>query len=287
LAIIGAAATFSAMVYFLWVAGARPIVGALLVAGILGYYIVFARLRAETGLGFSMFPLELEDTLVTPLGPRFYRLRELVIIIAMRWTYGQGFGVIYEAICGNTLESFKIADAAGLSLRRLTRGMVLAFAITLPLALVAILTGIYHYGWFNLRGLRVGWLGGQAIGDGERIIWLALTHTPGPDVNGIVALSLGAAIALFLGAMRLQYWWWPFHPVGFMAAMCWGMHWYWAAFLVGWACKTLIVRYGGLKLYSRTLPLAIGLVVGDLLNQGAWAVLGFLTRGGVVLPGQT
>jgi len=177
--------------------------------------------------------------------------------------------VIYEAICGNTLGSFKIADAAGLSLRRLTRGMVLAFAITLPLALVAILTGIYHCGWLNLRGLRVGWLGGQAIGDGERIIWLALTHAPGPDVNGIVALSLGAGIALFLGAMRLQYWWWPFYPVGFMAAMCWGMHWYWAAFPVGWACKTLVVRYGGLKLYSRTLPLATGLIVGDLAESGS------------------
>jgi hypothetical protein len=287
LAVVGLAVACAAMVYFTWAAGARVFVGALLIAGILGYYIVFARLRAETGLGFSMFPLELEFLLHTPFGPGFYRLREIVIFISMRWTYGQGFGVIYEAICGNTLESFKIADSAGIDKRKLTYATIAAFLIVLPLAIVVILSGIYRHGWLQLRGLQQGWLGSQATGDGGRIIWRALTHPLGSDVNGIIAIVIGGAWAMFLGVMRLRFWWWPFHPVGFMAAMCWGMHWYWLPFLIGWAAKVLVVRYGGLRLYSRTIPLAIGIIVGDLLNSGLWALLGLFTRGAVVIPGQT
>jgi hypothetical protein len=285
LATIGAVVTFVGMVYFVLAAGGRLRMALMLISGILGYYLVWARLRAETGLGFSMFPLELEFLLNTPFGPSFFKVRELVTIISMRWTYGQGFGVIYEAISGNTLESFKIADAAGLNPRRLTGAFIGAFVIVLPLALLVILGGMYHYGWYGLRGLHGGWLGPQSTQDGGRIIWRVLYHPPGPDTNGIIALLGGGAFGLLLGLMRLHFWWWPFHPVGFMAAMCWGMNWYWAPFLIGWVAKTLVVRYGGLRLYSRSLPLATGLIVGDLLNSGLWGLVALVTKGQVVFPG--
>ncbi len=280
-ALVGFVLTFSAMVYFTWAAGARAFVGAIMIGGILGYYIVWARLRAETGLGFSMFPLELEFLLNTPLGPSFYRLRETVIMMSLRWTYGQGFGTIYEVISGNALETFKIADSANISLRRLTRAIILAFLLTLGLGLPAILTGIYRYGWFGLRGLQSGWLGPQSVGDGGRIIWRVLYHSPGPDVGGLLAMGFGAFFAVFLGLMRLRFWWWPFHPVGYMAGMCWGLNWYWMPFLVGWAAKSLVIRYAGLRLYRATIPLAIGFILGDLLNSGLWSLVGLVTQGRV------
>ena len=281
LAALGMVASFAGMVYFTWAAGCRVIVGASVVAGVLGYYLVWARLRAETGLGFSMFPLELEFLVNTPFGPSFFRVREIITIMSMRWTYGQGFGTIYEVISGNTLEALKIADAAEISKRKLTRAMVGSFLMTLGLALFVILTGIYHYGWFGLRGLQAGWLGPQSVGDGGRIIWRLLYHPPGPDVNGLIAMAGGAAFAVFLGMMRLRFWWWPFHPVGYMAGMCWGLNWYWMPFFIGWGCKTLVVRYGGLRLYRTTAPLAIGLIVGDLLNTGCWGLVALLTQGRV------
>jgi len=281
IAVLGMLASFAGMVYFTWAAGCRVVVGMAIIAGILGYYIVWARLRAETGLGFSMFPLELEFLLNTPFGPSFFRLREAITIMSLRWTYGQGFGTIYEVISGNTLETLKIADAADINVRRLTRALAGGFLLTLGLGLFLILTGIYHYGWLGLRGLRSGWLGPQSISDGGRIIWRLLYHPPGPDVNGLIAMAGGAAFAVFLGVMRLRFWWWPFHPVGYMAGMCWGLNWYWLPFFTGWAWKTLTVRYGGLRLYRNTVPLAIGLIVGDLLNTGLWGLVALLTQGRV------
>jgi hypothetical protein len=270
--------TFAGLIYFELLAGCRLVVALMLICGILAYYIVWARLRAETGLGFSMFPIELEFVLNTPFGSSFYRLRESVVIMSTRWTYGQGFGTIYEVCSGNLLETYKIADSAGISKRRLTAAILSTFAVVLVVSLFVILTGVYRYGWLNLDGLRAGWLGPQSIGDGNRIIWRIVYPTKS-DVNGLIAIAFGALFALFLGVMRLRFWWWPFHPVGYMAGMCWGLNWYWLPFLIGWALKTLVIRYGGLRLYRTSVPLATGLIIGDLLNSGLWALIALLTRG--------
>ena len=280
MAVIGMVVTFAGLVYFDWRAGCRVGVALALVGGILAYYLVWARLRAETGLGFSMFPIELEFVLNTPLGSSFYRVRETVIIMSTRWAYGQGFGTIYEVCAGNALEAFKIADSAGINKRRLTYLILAAFSLTLIWGLFVMLSGIYRYGWFGLRGLQTGWLGWQSIGDGGRIIWRQMYPTKS-DVNGLIAIVFGGIFTVFLGVMRLRFWWWPLHPVGYMAGMCWGLNWYWMPFFVGWACKTLAVRYGGLRLYRRTVPLATGVIIGDLLNAGLWALVGLVTLGNV------
>ncbi|HUU53667.1 MAG TPA: DUF6784 domain-containing protein, partial [Armatimonadota bacterium] len=93
------------------------------------------------------------------------------------------------------------------------------------------------------------------------------------DVNGTIAMGAGAVVALVLGALRLRFWWWPFHPIGYLAAFCWGMHWYSQPFFLGWLLKSAAIRYGGLPLYRRTVPLAIGLIVGDFVSQGIWVLV--------------
>ncbi len=84
---------------------------------------------------------------------------------------------------------------------------------------------------------------------------------------------------LFLGLMRLRFWWWPFHPIGYLAANTWGLQLWAMPFFVGWLAKTLIIRYAGLPLYRRTIPLAAGLIVGDLLNGGLWGVVRLVRLG--------
>jgi hypothetical protein len=78
---------------------------------------------------------------------------------------------------------------------------------------------------------------------------------------------------------RLRFWWWPLHPVGYIVGNSWGMHWYLTAFLVGWGAKSLVIRYGGLRLYRATLPLAIGLIAGDVLNSAIWSAVTLVTKG--------
>ena len=266
--------------YFCALAGCRLIVAVLLMVLLVGYYMMWARLRAETGLGFLPFPLEIQNAVVVPFGSAIFRPRELIAMISTRWSFFPGFGYSYEVVTGNALETFKIADAAHINSRRLTAAMVVGFLVALAVGLLVFLIGIYRYGFFGLKAGTSGWLGHQSINDGNRIVG-PLTNPSNTDLSGVVAILAGAAFALFLGLMRLRFWWWPFHPVGYMAAMCWGLHWYYMPFFIGWACKSLVIRYGGLRLYRHTVPLAIGLIVGDLLNGGLWAVVALLTRGQV------
>lgn len=275
MALIGFIVSFAGLVYFCWAAGCRVLVAGALIAGIVGYYVVWARLRAETGLGFTMFPFDLEFAMQVPFGSAFYRVPETITLQTLRWSYGQGFGLILEVCSGNALEVFKIADASGIDPRRLSGAMMAAFLFVLAAGSIFVLTGIYHYGWLALVGAKSNHL---ATAAGERVLWRLLTPTP-PDVNGMIAISFGALFASFLAIMRLRFWWWPFHPVGYMAGMCWGLNWWWLPFFTGWACKTLVIRYGGLRLYRSTIPLAIGLIVGDLLNRGVWAVVALASGG--------
>jgi hypothetical protein len=41
----------------------------------------------------------------------------------------------------------------------------------------------------------------------------------------------------------------------------------------------LVLRYGGLGLYRKAVPLATGLIVGDMLNRGIWTIVALATRG--------
>ncbi|MBE9565410.1 MAG: hypothetical protein IMF16_01520 [Proteobacteria bacterium] len=280
LALIGLLISFAGIVYFGWVAGCRLIVSVILMGLIVGYYVMWARLRAETGLGFLPFPLEIQEAIVVPFGSAIFRRRELIAMISTRWAFFPGFGYSYEVVAGNALETFKIADAARINRRRLTAAIAAGFLIALVVGTFVILTGLYHFGFFGTKVGTSGWLGSQSINDGNRIVG-PLTDPTKADANGIIAILAGGAVAVFLGTMRLRFWWWPFHPVGYMAAMCWGLHWYYMPFFIGWASKSLVIRYGGLRLYRNTVPLAIGLIVGDLLNGGAWAVVALFTGGRV------
>ena len=277
LALIGMLSSFAAMVYFCHAAGCRLVVAFTLMACIVGYYVVWARLRAETGLGFSTFPLGVFAAMRVPLGAAAFTTSEFVAANSLRWAYTKGGGWIYELCTGNALEAMKIADSAGISKRRLTRAVLLGFILTLAAALFVFLTGIYHYGWFKLQRLNVGFMR-EIITDGNRVVGYIMNPSEA-DADGMVAIGAGASIAVVLGAMRLRFWWWPFHPVGYMAAMCWGLNWYWMPFFVGWVCKTVVLRYGGLRLYRRTISLAIGFIVGELLCRGTWAAVALVAMG--------
>jgi hypothetical protein len=258
---------FAYMVYFCMLVGTRVWVAAIMCGLIVAYYVMWARMRAETGLGILPFPLGVEDMMLIPAGSAALRPKEIVNLISLRWTYFPGFGESYEVVPGNGLEAFKIADTARLRERPLLGYIVIGFLISLAAGLYVLLTGMYHYGFYNINAANSGWLQSQMRGVGGRMHEM-LTNPSRFDLNGLVYLTAGAAVAIVLGVLRLRFWWWPLHPFGYLAANCWGMHWYWQAFFIGWIFKSLAIRYGGLQLYRRTVPMAIGVIMGSVVGSG-------------------
>ena len=281
-AFLGLALCLGGMVCFCLLAGCRLSFSLALTGIIVGYYVMWARLRAEAGLGFLFFPLEIERGFINTLGAGRFRPAEIVTLVSTRWTTFAGGGDTFEVCTGNVLESFKIADSARMSPRRLATVIMVGFLLALVLGIYVLMRGFYHYGY---SGTHVGsgavWAWSwQTRNDGHRIFQHLVS--PGEaDINATVAIAAGAAVAIGLGMLRLRLWWWPLHPLGYVAANTWGMFYYYCPFFIGWAFKVLVTRYGGLRLYRMTIPLAIGLIVGDMLNAGVWTLVSLVTRGRV------
>ncbi len=277
LAFLGLILATAYLVYFLWISGARVWVGLLLVLLTIGYFAVWARLRAANGMAFICFPCDIDHMLGVQMGNSTFRPVETVAMITLRWVYRPGFSVSSEIFPGSALETFKIADSAGIDARRLAKAIVLSFVFAWVTGVFIVLTGIYRYGWFGLDCSTGGWLGPMSIGDGNLIV--SRLNPSNPDLNAVLGVLAGAAVTIALGIVRLRFWWWPLHPVGYLASNTWGAQWWFIPFFIGWVAKVLVTRYGGLRLYRRTIPLAVGLIVGDLFNGGLWAILAVIVQG--------
>jgi hypothetical protein len=259
--VLGLAACVGYLVLFCCRAGMRPGLALALVGLILAAHLVWARLRAENGMAFIEFPLPVDSFMLKPFGNGLYRPAEIITILATRWSYSPGWGESCEVITGSSMDALKISDAGRIRGGSLTLAIGGVFALALALGSFIELSGTYHYGYYKLVPLP-GWqemytrMGGAEIYD-------AVTNPSPPDPAALAALAAGAAVTLGLAQLRLRFWWWPLHPVGYLAANVWGAQWWWSPLFIGWLLKSLTVRYGGLRLYQRLVPAAIGVIAAD------------------------
>jgi hypothetical protein len=237
------------------------------------FLIVFTRVRAETGLGALLPPMFTNEIMFLPLGTRFFSPQDITLLQALRPVYRM-MGVLWTV--QGQLESFKIADEARLSKRAVGWAMMVAMVLGFFLAFALALQVFYRYGFINLpAGLRGrGYLGSQGYWSYGNL-QIYLTQPEGSDTGGLLGMSAGAVICWTTAFLRARFPWFPLHPVGFMSAHSWGMHLNWFPFLLGWAAKVSLVRYGGLTIYRRTLPFFVGLLVGSTLSSGVWGLVGW------------
>jgi hypothetical protein len=267
-AIFGLLGSLALIVGWLWLAGMRVWVAGLLVVLILSYFLVFARIRGEAGLGMGviLWPKMVNEVMITVLGTRGLSPADLTVLCGIRWLY---FGPSIGGVMACQLESFKIAGEAGLRGRAAGRVLLLAALVAVPLAFAWTLHTYYSQGFL---AMPIGHRTRSMVG--SQVYWTyanladALENPTGTDWGGVLAMSVGAAVSLALAALRSRFLWWPLHPVGYMAANSWGMHLNWPSFLLGWLLKALLLRYGGLRAFRSAVPFCIGLVVGDMLGEG-------------------
>ena len=111
-----------------------------------------------------------------------------------------------------------------------------------------------------------------------------LLQQSGTDWHGVSFMGIGAALTVGLLLLRVNFLWWPLHPVGYAIAGTNTMDKVWMPFLIAYIVKSLVMRYGGPKLYQRLLPFFLGLIIGDLFNGGFWTLMGCLFSNWHVYP---
>ena len=67
--------------------------------------------------------------------------------------------------------------------------------------------------------------------------------------------------------------WWPLHPIGYpICAVVW-TDYLWASVFIAWAIKSVVLRYGGPRLYRNIRPGFLGLILGQFSVCGVWYII--------------
>jgi len=68
--------------------------------------------------------------------------------------------------------------------------------------------------------------------------------------------------------------WWPISPIGYLIASTYTANYIlWINAFIAWMFASQVKRYGGLRLYRQFRPIFIGLILGDYLPSGFFAIL--------------
>jgi len=235
------------------------------------YFLVvlgFARIRAQAGLPWLFGPNHPPHIfMVWAVGPANLSPQALTSLSYLQW-----FDWDYRGTAmAHQMEALKISSAAGLSARSMAKGILLAVVLATVVSPLVLLTIYYHFGADSARveQYRTQWAS----------MPLGLLTTWGDSSAGLgwgeIAGGLaGAAMVLALSALHSRWLWWPFHPVGYALSCTFTLEWLWCPLFVVWLCKSLVLRYGGIRLYRRGIPFAVGLILGDYLVAILWALLG-------------
>ena len=274
-AYIGLFVSFAALVGFTVALGLSLVVALIFWVLLLLLALTFTRIRAEAGLPWGQAPWGLtHGTMVSFAGTEAFTPRELTGFSFVRWFDSDWRCLAQPA----EIEAMKIADTTmprPMNPRHLTIAIFVAILVGTLAAWVSCLAIYYHYGAANAK-LDV-WRTGQGhYGFDELQGWLTTAHPL--DSGRISASAVGLIVVVLLGFLRTRFPWWPLHPIGYAVGSTDTMTWIWFPVLLGWLSKSLILRYGGVKLYRQALPFFIGLVLGDYGISGLWALY-FLASG--------
>ena len=256
-ALIGLIITLIAAAGWYYLAGLALWLGLMeMVVYVLVISLVMTRATAEGGLLMTEIiftPLDVYGMfgLRRALGPR----NLTSIIYATVPFAGDMRGLTLQGI----MDSQKIADGVGLRRRSLHWGLWIGIVL-------ALLAGFYIQLWINYRqgalalSGQYSWL--SEVFYNEHIAFMAGEERFNPWTP--TCFFLGAAFTVLLAFLRLQLYWWPLHPLGFVMCGSWSLVVYWFPIFVAWVLKSIVVHYGGLKGYRKARPFFLGLIMGEM-----------------------
>ena len=112
-----------------------------------------------------------------------------------------------------------------------------------------------------------------------------LPREPGGDARTVPTkwyylgwVGCGMAVTAFLGWMRMRFYWWPLHPLGYALTSTWTILVFWCPILIAWICKASISRYGGMGAYQRARPFFLGMVFGEFIAAMGWTLVAMATN---------
>lgn len=250
-----------------WGMGLGPSV--MLYAAFFTVMLVVARLVCQGGIPYASLNTAPSDATLSLFGSGPLGNMGLVLGMSLQKML---FVDVRESLLPSLMHAGKISERMG---RRGFMGLALAAAVLLAVA-ASFLGMLYLCHRHGIQELDMDWATRttQTVFANSRRL---LDAPQAPDPWVLLFILAGAVVMSVLVLCYYLFPWWPIHPIGYMLAFSSSMRILWFSFLVGWACNTLCLRYGGTFLYRRVRLFFIGLIIGDFCMGAFWAMVSLKT----------
>jgi hypothetical protein len=250
-------------------AGIPTLLAALLVALMGVILLVLARIMAEAGLLFLQTPFIPSDLMAfwgsgyyTPTSASVSLLTQVVLIHDPR-----------EHVLPAITNAYALTGQSGLRPRVFPIGIALAILIGFVVSFYSFVGLQYHYGALTLDSYGTDSAPHWSLDRALDYVRMPLSTNHGD----LQALFAGIALATSFAYLKSRYLGWPFGPIGLAMGSTYAMNRIWFSVFLGWVCKAIVLRSGGLRLYRLALPYFLGLLLGEGLFGGISVLWGMWT----------
>jgi|LSQX01.3.fsa_nt_gb hypothetical protein len=248
-----------------------PLLAASIVFAVyLAYAISGARVRAEAGAIWTYAPVGMSPsrTMTTFMGADGLSDRALV-------ANGHFNLVLWDNRAQSLpflMEGLDIAEKSGIDWKVALKLVAFGTITALIIGWWSTLAKVYQVGAatakanpFPLDRVR------QTFTEVDRVATQARTW----DFAGVVAVTLSGAFTLALAWMR-RAGMFGLHPIGYVMCNSIIMYDFIVPFFLAWLTKALVLRFGGNKAYRTSVAFFVGVILGDVVVQGMWALFGWI-----------
>jgi hypothetical protein len=255
----------------LWLTGLPPLGVLVFLFGALVVYFSLTRSVAEGGVPSMRPPLMTSTFVISTLGTAALGPPGLV---ALGFTYGW-HAELRTSVMAAMANGLKLAEGMDIGRRGLLWLALLALVAGFCGSTYMMLHVAYKYGGINLAGLFFVW-GAATCGPKDMVPRIA-DLAEGPRWDAWLFSGIGGGVMALLMWVRHRFLWWPLNPLGYFISSNWKTGHIFFPCFVAWLFKSVILKYGGPRLYRDARPFFLGLILGEILGAGTWLVLDYLT----------
>jgi len=247
-----------------------PVLAATIVFAVyLAYVLSGARVRAEAGAMWTFAPLGWTPhrTMTSIIGGNGLNDQALIA--------GGHFNLIHWDIRAQSLpylmEGLDIAEKSGIRWQTVLKLVAVCTVTALAIGWWTTLSKIYAVGAATAKANSYP-LGKVQTSFNE--VHRVATQARGWDPQGVAAALFGVGLTICLTwARRAGF---GLHPIGYVLSNTLIMNAFILPFFIAWLVKTVVLRFGGHKSYRTSVPLFVGIILGDVVIQAAWALFGWI-----------
>ena len=261
-------------------------------------FLVFSRIACETGIPFAQAGWNPSDLLINLLGASALGPQATTFTV---W----GTSILTqdprEALMLYAATGAKVADDAGIPMKKVFRFAVAAVLVALAVAWAGSTFSIYNYNpmsdswaanytprmYFDQTAQMLG--GMEASGMLEETMALEPDGTFASELLAPIRrlglaqpnalrshyILYGMLAVILVSMLRFRFSKFPLHPVIFLIVGTYPGTGAWGVFLLGWFIKQAVVRFGGGGVYQKLKPFFIGIITGELGMAGVALVVEF------------